>query len=51
VFIMELQSELWIRNEALKDSSAELQSRIFGVKQFRDNLDYARRTGIDEIYA
>ena len=50
VFIMELQAEPWIRNESIINSSPELQTKIFGVRQFKDNIDFARRTGFPRAY-
>ena len=50
VFISELQAEPWIRNESLINSSPELQTKVFGVKQFEGNVDFARRTGLPRAY-
>lgn len=50
VFIMELQAEPWLRNESLVDSPIKLQFKVFGVEQFKDNVDFARRTGLPRAY-
>lgn len=50
VFIMELQAEPWLRNESLVDSPIELQFKVFGVKQFEDNVKFARRAGFPRAY-
>lgn len=50
VFISELQAEPWIRNESLINSTPQLQSKIFGVEQFEDNIDFARRAGFPRAY-
>lgn len=50
VFIMELQAEPWIRNEFILSALPDLQFKIFGVKQFKSNVEYARKTGFPRAY-
>lgn len=50
VFISELQAEPWIRNESIINSTLESQVKVFGVGQFKGNIDFARRTGFPRAY-
>lgn len=50
VFIMELQAEPWVRDEALKEVSTEVQIKAFGVEKFKNNVEYARKTGFPRAY-
>lgn len=50
VYIMELQAEPWVRDEALKDVSIEIQDNAFGINQFKNNLNYAVKTGSPRAY-
>lgn len=50
VFVMELQTEPWIRNEFILSASPDLQFKIFGVNQFKNNLEFARKTGFPRAY-
>ncbi len=47
--IAELQAEPWTKN-AIPDTSLEEQVRLFSVKDFQNNLAYARKTGFDEAF-
>jgi hypothetical protein len=50
VFIMELQTEPWVRDEALKEVSIEVQMKAFGAEKFKDNVEYAKKTGFPRVY-
>jgi len=47
VIIAELQAEPWIPSS---DISLEKQAQSFTLKDFKDNISFARKTGISEIY-
>lgn len=49
VFIAELQAEPWLKLGAY-DTSIEEQTKLFSLADFKDNLDYAKRTGLNEMY-
>ncbi len=47
--IVELQAEPWAR-ESLPKTSLEEQIKRFSPEQFRKNVEFARKTGFEEIY-
>ncbi len=47
--ITELQAEPWVQ-KAIPDTSLEEQMKLFSIDNFKSNLDYAKKTGFDEIY-
>lgn len=47
--IIELQAEPWLPNSVL-DTKPEQQTKVFSEKKFKDNIDYAKKTGFDEAY-
>ncbi|KKS44475.1 hypothetical protein A2567_02745 [Candidatus Azambacteria bacterium RIFOXYD1_FULL_42_11] len=50
VFVMELQVEPWIRYSGILSVTPQKQFEIFGLKQFRDSIEYAKKTGFPRIY-
>lgn len=48
--ITELQAEPWLSMNDPKDNTAEAQARLFSENNLKANVDYAKRTGFDEIY-
>ncbi|MFH1632222.1 MAG: hypothetical protein ABIA47_04400 [bacterium] len=49
VIISELQAEPWIYGE-LMDASVDEQYEAFTAEDLIDNVEFARRTGVDEIF-
>lgn len=49
VFITELQAEPWLKLGA-KDTDIEEQTKLFSLSDFKNNLNYAKRTGLNEMY-
>lgn len=47
--IAELQTEPWTQ-KAIPDTSLEEQTRLFSVNDLKNNINYAKKTGFDEIY-
>jgi hypothetical protein len=47
IIIAELQTEPWIPNSNI---SPQQQAKIFTLKDFKENISFARKTGIQEIY-
>ncbi len=50
VIISELQAEPWPPGKSILQTSISEQMDSFDLELFKHNVDYARRTGIDEIY-
>ncbi|TSC95938.1 MAG: hypothetical protein Athens101410_262 [Parcubacteria group bacterium Athens1014_10] len=50
VIASELQAEPWEAGQPLKEMSLESQNKAFNLKDFRDNLFLAEKSGFDEIY-
>ena len=46
----ELQAEPWGPGKLLQDTTVEEQNKAFDLAQFRENISYARRTGLKEFY-
>lgn len=47
--IVELQAETW-SNKTLPETPIEAQLKNFSLQQFKDTVDFAKKTGFDEIY-
>lgn len=47
--IVELQAETW-SNKTLPETPMEAQLKNFSLQQFKDTVEFARKTGFDEIY-
>ncbi len=47
--ISELQAEPWTQ-KAVPDTSFKEQEKLFSVQDFKENIEYARKTGFDEVY-
>jgi hypothetical protein len=50
VIVTELQAEPWVRELPISANSIEEQYRTLSPQQFRDNIKFARATGIDTFY-
>ena len=52
IIISELQAEPWGLGEYVYPTPEDLDQAYekFDVEEFTDNLDFARRTGVDEVY-
>lgn len=51
VIVAELQAEPWAsKNRSLADMPIEEQFKCFSVNDLKDNLEFARRTGLPEVY-
>lgn len=48
--IIELQAEPWSPDNNLADTSVEQQTSWFSVDKFKQNLNFGKSTGFDEIY-
>lgn len=48
--IHEFQLEPWIKSGDIKDASIEEQNRTMNVDDIEANMEFARRTGIKEVY-
>lgn len=48
--IIELQSEPWFINGELLSMSISEQLKLFPVHKLKDNVDFAQKTGFDEMY-
>lgn len=49
VIVVELQAEPW-GPRLLYDSSLQEQEKTMNLEQFRKNIEFAKRTGLDEFY-
>lgn len=47
--IAELQAEPWTQ-KAIPDTSLEEQTKLFTINDLKNNINYAQKTGFDEIY-
>ncbi len=47
--IVELQSEPWLFSKDLKDDTDQ-QSQLFPVEKLKSYIEYAQKTGFDEVY-
>lgn len=47
--VSELQTEPWLKT-GVRDTSIEDQVGLFGIIEFMKTVDYAKKTGFDEIY-
>lgn len=50
MLISELQAEPWAPGKPLLQIPLPQQIKLFDLRQFQDNIDYARKTGIKEQY-
>lgn len=50
VIVTELQAEPWVLHLPIASRSLEEQNISMNPEQFRDNIDFARRTGFDTFY-
>ena len=50
IIVSELQAEPWVADPPLSKNSLEEQYKTMSPEQFRQNMDFARRTGFDEFY-
>lgn len=48
--IHEFQLEPWIANGELSDATIDEQNKTMSAEQVKKNIDFARRTGIKEVY-
>ena len=48
--IIELQAEPWSPDNSLALTDVEKQTEIFSVNDFKDNIEYAKKTGFDTAY-
>lgn len=48
--IIELQTEPWSPKNNLSQQHIEEQIKVFSLKDFKENLDFAKKTGFDDIY-
>lgn len=48
--IVELQAEPWVHDRGLAEVLLEHQVRLFSLQAFRENIEYAKDTGFDEVY-
>ena len=49
-YITELQAEPWIPNQALADTPLAEQFKSMSLDRFKNNVDFARRTGMPRAY-
>lgn len=49
VINVELQAEPWVRDVSV-DTPLKDQEKTMNLKQFKKNIEYARKTGMDEFY-
>lgn len=50
VIVSELQAEPWVQSLPISSRPLEEQHKTMSPERFSDNIDFARRTGIDEFY-
>lgn len=50
VIISELQAEPWVKNPPISNASLEEQYQTMNFQFFKENLEFAQKTGISEIY-
>lgn len=48
--ITELQAEPWLSNNTPEESYPNNQKQAFSIDHFKQNIEYAKKTGFDEIY-
>mgnify|MGYP001582535292 FL=1 len=48
--ITELQTEPWLSQKDSSEGTPQKQAQIFSIKDFKDNIIYAKKTGFDEMY-
>lgn len=48
--ITELQTEPWLSQKDSSEGTPQKQAEIFSIKDFKDNIIYAKKTGFDEMY-
>ncbi len=48
--IAELQAEPWLSQKDLSEGSPAKQAQIFSMNDFKNYIDYAKKTGFDEAY-
>lgn len=48
--IAELQAEPWLSKNNPTRTPLTSYQKLFSIKKFKDNVEYARKTGIDEAY-
>ncbi|MBU4030753.1 beta-galactosidase [Patescibacteria group bacterium] len=49
VIVIELQAEPWSQT-SIQETSAEEQAKSMDLEKFKDVIEYARQTGLDEFY-
>ncbi|HSR89550.1 MAG TPA: beta-galactosidase [Candidatus Udaeobacter sp.] len=49
-YVMELQGEPWIPDRPLTDTSLNEQFKSMSLQRFKDNVDFAARTGMPRAY-
>ena len=47
--IVELQAETW-SNQTLLETPLDIQLKNFSLQQFKDTVEFAKKTGFSEIY-
>ncbi len=50
IIVSELQAEPWLSMKDPRDSLPENQAKTFSIKEFKDNIDFVRKTGFEEGY-
>ncbi|MBU1031301.1 endo-1,4-beta-xylanase [Patescibacteria group bacterium] len=48
--ITELQTEPWLSQADSSEGSPKKQAEIFSIENFKDNIEFAKKTGFDEMY-
>ncbi len=48
--ITELQTEPWLSRADFSEGTPKKQAEIFSVENFKDNIEFAKKTGFDEMY-
>ena len=49
VIVVELQAEPW-GEKSIQETGAQEQAKLMDLEKFRDIIEYARQTGLDEFY-
>ena len=50
ILVSELQAEPWLSGKDPKESLPQKQSQLFSLKDFKENLDFGKKIGFEEIY-
>lgn len=50
IIVSELQAEPWLAHKEKWEDSFSYQAKLFTLADFKDNIDFAKRTNFEEVY-